>query len=155
MPDYSKSKIYKIVCNETGETYYGSTTQMLSQRLSEHRIKAKKNYKIKSTSIINRGNYDIVLCEECPCENKEQLHAIERKWIENNECVNKQIPTRTLTEYYVENSEKIKTQSAEYRVKNAEKLRAYRAKNVEKIREYRAKYDAKIKAQKENFDNSH
>ena len=36
--DYSKGKVYKIVCNITGKIYVGSTTkEYLSQRLTLHR----------------------------------------------------------------------------------------------------------------------
>jgi len=159
--DYSKSKIYKIVCNETGDTYYGSTTQSLSKRLAQHRKDAKYR-NISSKKIIDRGTYDIILCETCPCENKEQLYAIERKWIEENKCVNKIIPCRIkeereqyLKEYYQENKEKareahkeykeahkeqILINQKEYREANKEKMKEYREANKDKIREYKKLY---------------
>ena len=38
MRDYKEGKIYKIVCDNTGLTYYGSTCEnRLSRRLSKHR----------------------------------------------------------------------------------------------------------------------
>ncbi len=38
MPDYSKGKIYKIVCNTTGLVYIGSTCEpTLARRLAGHR----------------------------------------------------------------------------------------------------------------------
>ena len=37
MIDFSKAKIYKIVCNVTNLVYVGFTTQKLSQRLQHHR----------------------------------------------------------------------------------------------------------------------
>ena len=38
MRDYKEGKIYKIVCDNTGLTYYGSTCEKrLSRRLSKHR----------------------------------------------------------------------------------------------------------------------
>ena len=64
MPDYQKGKIYKIVCNETGLVYIGSTTQALSQRLQGH----KKNYKsylsdknnyIHSFKVLENDDYNI------------------------------------------------------------------------------------------------
>ena len=138
MPDYAKSKIYKIVCNITGETYYGSTTQTLAQRITGHRYGAAKN-KYSSREIIERGDYYYVLCEECPCENKEQLHAIERKWIDENECINKRIPNRTHDEYYKENEEYFKQKAKENREKNKEAIyerrKQYREKNKEEIKE--------------------
>ena len=102
MPDYQNSKIYKIVCNITGKIYIGSTTQKyLASRLSEH-VRDYKNYTtvgkrsyITSFEVIKQGNYDMVLLESYPCNNKMELHAKERYYIENNDCVNKCIPTRT------------------------------------------------------------
>jgi len=69
MPNYKNGKIYKIVCNTTGETYYGSTTQPLWKRMGHHRCKTNS---ANSKQIIERGNYDYVLVEEYPCDNKEQ-----------------------------------------------------------------------------------
>jgi hypothetical protein len=131
MPDYKKSKIYRIVCNETREQYFGSTTQSLAQRLSKHKHHTNKSM---SKQIIARGNYDIVLCEEFPCENIEQLHSRERKWIDENECINKHIPARTKAEWYVDNH----NYTAEWREKNREKLREYH-------REYQRNYRNKQK----------
>ena len=115
MPDFSKSKVYKIVCNVTGLVYIGSTIQKLSKRLSNHRCDYKKylNNKhsyVSSFKIIENDNNNIFLIEDCPCERKEQLHARERYWIENIQCVNMTIPTRTIKEWYEDNKEnKIKT----------------------------------------------
>ena len=36
-----KGIIYKIVCNETGECYYGSTTKTLNKRITEHKSTCK------------------------------------------------------------------------------------------------------------------
>ena len=42
-PRYKEGKIYKLVCNITGETYYGSTILELNVRLSLHKNKYEKN----------------------------------------------------------------------------------------------------------------
>ena len=86
MSDFSQGKIYKIVCNETGETYYGATIQKLSARISKHKAPTNRT---TSKEIVERNNYDVVLCECFPCETREQLLERENYWIENNECVNK------------------------------------------------------------------
>tara|TARA_E500000305_G_C3996331_1_gene224751 strand:+ start:762 stop:1277 length:516 start_codon:yes stop_codon:yes gene_type:complete len=104
MVDYQNSKIYKIVCNITGETYYGSTTRPLKIRIRHHETQLTST----SRHIINRGNYYYELLEEYPCENKEQLHQRERIYIENNPCINRQTPTRTSQEYRQDNIEHIK-----------------------------------------------
>jgi hypothetical protein len=131
--NYAQSKIYKIVCNITGETYYGATTQPLSKRLAGHRAYKYTNKKISSTPIIERGNYDIVLCEEVCCDNKEQLYAIERKWIEENDCVNKQMPIR----YDYENKNEIYTYNKKY---NQEAQKKWRELNRDKCNESAKKW---------------
>ena len=41
---YQEGKIYKIVCNITGEVYYGSTIEKyLSSRLAKHKNKKEYN----------------------------------------------------------------------------------------------------------------
>jgi len=116
MPDYSLSKIYKITSPHTADIYIGSTVQTLSRRKSGHIRKYKtylesnndRHHYMTSYQLIELGNVDFCLLEEYPCLNKEQLHARERYYIENNQCVNKSIPLRTDKEYYEDNKEKIK-----------------------------------------------
>ena len=156
MPNYSKAKIYKIVCNITGETYYGSTTQPLSVRIGGHRKHAKKEeYKITSKPIILRGNYDIVLCEECPCENKEQLHARERKWIEENECVNKVIPGRTPAEWREANNEYQKNYQEANQEQLKQKCKEYREANQEQIKQYQKQYREANKEYQKNYQKNY
>lgn len=167
MPDYQKGKIYRIVCNETGEQYIGSTTQTLAQRLGQHKSKSSsKQY--TSWQIIERMNYEIVLIEECPCENKNQLGRQERHFIENMECVNKNIPTRTDVEWQKANPEKCTEKRRKWQKANPEKCcesasnwrkanpekyteynRNWRKANTEKIAEYKRKYYERKKLEKE------
>ena len=105
MKDYSKAKIYKIVCNDTGLIYIGSTCEpTLARRLAKHVgnyrewERGKHNY-ITSFKIIEGNNYDILLLEDCVCETQDQLRARERYYIETIQCVNKNIPNRTNKEY--------------------------------------------------------
>ena len=149
MPDYSKSKIYKIIDNTNGNIYIGSTTQRLAQRLAGHTrnfrcyLNCKVHY-MTSYDIIQNNNYDIVLLETFACETKEQLHARERFHIETNDCVNKYIPTRTQKEYSEYRKEKKHEYDKIYRNENKEKKREtdrkYRENNQEKIREMKKNY---------------
>ena len=105
--DYSKAKIYKIVCDTTGLVYIGSTCQALAVRLSGHKMSHKrflqgKYHFVTSFKVIENGNYDMVLLQRYPCDNKEELHAKERSYIESMTCVNKVIPCRTKKEYVVD-----------------------------------------------------
>ena len=85
---YQNAKIYKIVDTTNDNIYVGSTCKKLCQRLANHRskytayLKGKCHF-VTSFIILENNNYDIILLEECPCENKEQLHAKERYYIES------------------------------------------------------------------------
>lgn len=151
MPDYSKSKIYKLTSSNSNEIYIGSTILDLCKRKAHHIASYKRfllykaNY-ITSIKIIEYGgNIDICLLEEYPCNNKEQLHQKERFYIENNNCVNKNIPTRTPKEYDEANKDK----DAKYRELNKERAKAYRELNKDKQKEYNKKYRIKQKLKKE------
>ena len=43
--DYKNGKIYRIVCEETGRQYIGSTCSTLVKRLSNHKNKSKSQEK--------------------------------------------------------------------------------------------------------------
>jgi len=96
MPDYKNAKIYKITCNQTGLTYYGSTTQRLTHRLAQHKSYTPSNgMYCSSQQIFINNDYKIELVEDCPCECKTDLLKKESDYIKNNECVNKRRPYRT------------------------------------------------------------
>ena len=95
MPDYQLGKIYKIECNVTEKVYIGSTCEpILARRLAGHitdykrYLNGKFNY-ISSFDVLQNGNYDIVLIESYPCNSKDELHARERYYTNNINCVNK------------------------------------------------------------------
>ena len=103
MVNYNLGKIYKLVSGDL--TYIGSTCEpTLARRLAGHRSdynrwKAGKSHFVTSFKILEQGNYDMVLIEDCPCEKKDQLHKRERYYIDTLECINKVIPGRTMDEY--------------------------------------------------------
>jgi len=147
MPDYSKSVIYKIYDNTNGDTYYGSTCNTLRYRIRGHKcIAFTKTDKrpCKSKSIILNGDYSYCVVEEYPCENKHQLHTRERWWIENNNCINRQIPTRTHKEYdderYANNKETEQERGRNYYRNNKETQSAGRLEYYHQHKE-----DIKIK----------
>lgn len=150
MDRYKNAKIYKIVDNTTGKMYIGSTCEpTLAHRLAKHRRSYNRYLKggcnlTTSFEILKNNNYSIFLLEEYPCETKDQLLARERFFIENNECVNKVIPTRTIKEWEEANKDKLKEYRTKYRqdnsVKIAEFQKKYREQNKEKIKEYKKQY---------------
>jgi hypothetical protein len=135
MPDYSNGKIYKIVCNITGDVYVGSTCEpILARRLAGHVSTYKcwlngKSNNMTSFKIIANGNYDIVLIELFPCDTKDQLHARESHYTQNIQCVNR-IKNQGLLNalggknsydkfYNDQNKEPIKEQRKQYRMQKS------------------------------------
>lgn len=129
MPDYSKSKIYKLYDNTNGDTYYGSTCNELRYRIYQHKDATNNT---KSKSIILNDDYSYSVVEEFPCETKLELHTRERWWIENNKCVNKCVPTRTHKEWKNDNKEEVNLYSKEYRANNIEKSKEYNKNYMKK-----------------------
>ena len=140
MSKYQNSKIYKIISDNTNMIYIGSSYEpRLSRRLARHKMNyndwLKDNNKtyITSYEILKLDNYSIVLLENYSCNNRDELRARERYYIElyKNICVNKVIPYRTENEHLKVNKE--------YRDKNKEQIKIqrkqYRDNNIEKIRE--------------------
>lgn len=142
MPDYSKAKIYRLVCNITGKQYIGSTCLNLGQRKAKHIYDAKQCKKyVRSKDIINGGDFSIILIEKFPCQNIEELKQRERHFIETMECVNKAVPLRTKKEYYFDNKDKFVEQKKHYYQQNADEIkkrsREYRQENKETISQQR------------------
>ena len=123
MPDYSQSKIYKLTCSNPDLVYYGSTTNYLSQRLRTHQEYSRYKGKgiCKSKILFDAGNVEIELVEELSLKNKEELSLRERYYIENNPCVNKQIPGRNHKEWMQDNKDHLKDYNRNYYEKTKEK----------------------------------
>jgi hypothetical protein len=85
-------KFYKLV-NEDGLTYFGSTKQELKRRLAVHKCQGltKRNIRKCTSSKLfeNNKKVEIFLVDETDETDKEKLKDMERKFIEENECVNK------------------------------------------------------------------
>ena len=103
MVNYANGKIYKIVCNITGEVYVGSTAEPTLARRLAHHCSQSKQYnvgKLKSHTasfyIIERGDFYIDLLEMYPCSCREELFKKEREWYDRLECINKIRPYRSV-----------------------------------------------------------
>ena len=131
MVNYQNGKVYRIISNQTDRVYIGSTAATLSKRMAEHRS-GHRSYlagigaRTSSSDIVQYDDATIVLVEDCPCENKEQLWARERFHVENTpNCVNERIPGRTHAEYAAVNKVAIAAWQATYRAENKEALARY------------------------------
>jgi len=142
--------IYKIYDNTNGNVYYGSTKETVSRRMTNHRAKYKKYIEgkgnfTKSYDILKNNDYSYSVVEKVEFNEKYELHQKERYYIENNECINKNIPNRTQIEYdkeyYEKNKDKINLKCRNYRKDNNDKMKEYNKeyyeKNKDKIKEKR------------------
>lgn len=122
MKDYSQGKVYRIL-SKTGKQYVGSTVVSLSRRMTKHRgyLRDPTNQGISSVELLKEDpDAKIILIENYPCSNSEELRAREQYWIENIEggCVNKQRAHIT--------PELTKQKAKEREEKNKEKIKYYR-----------------------------
>ena len=136
---FYNAKIYKIIDNTNNNVYIGSCCSSLKTRLSTHKcsyemflFKNIKSYEIikngdyiKSYEIIKNGDYKIELLEDCNVKTKEELFERERYYIENNECLNKNISDISYKQYYNDNKSKIDYYQKEYCKKKIEKYTRY------------------------------
>jgi hypothetical protein len=136
--NYQLGKVYKIVDNTNDQCYVGSTCEpILARRLASHVSKyksflnEKQNY-VTAFEVIKNGDYDIVLIENFPCNNKDELFARERHWTNEIPCVNKIKGQGLFNEigqveygrrYYDANKEKIDNRNKNYNEINKDKLR--------------------------------
>jgi len=137
--DYSKTIIYKIVCNDLNinDVYVGHTTNF-TKRKTQHKsncnnINNKKyNYKIYQT-IRENGNFDnwsMIEIEKYPCNDLNEACARERYYYELlNSKLNMVCP------YRVDKKEINK----EYYKINIDKIKKYRETNKEKIKQHASK----------------
>lgn len=176
--DYSKTIIYKIVCNDLNITdvYVGSTTDFI-RRKGQHKQccnnEKAKNYNLKVYQTIRQnggwGNFSMVEIEKCPCNDSNESHARERYHYELlNAKLNVKYPGRSKQEYHESikeqnalwkkqwaesNKEKVKEQQQKYKESNIEKNKEYHKKyrllNKEKAKEYKKQYYLKKKGLKE------
>jgi hypothetical protein len=123
--DYSKTIIYKIVCNDLNITklYVGHTTNFI-QRKWKHKNNCTNNnskcynYKIYQFIRANGGwdNWSMIEIEKFSCNDINEATARERHWYEQlNAILNTQIPSRTKKEFDKEYYETNKPKILEYK----------------------------------------
>lgn len=136
---YENGKIYCIKSDSNPNLIYiGSTTQPLSERLTQHKSNYKKwknntkNY-ITSFEVVKFEDCYIQLIENYPCDSKKELCRREGEHIRNMTTVNKEIPGRTIKEWKQDNKELIAQKIKEYNEKHKEQKKQWYETNKEQI----------------------
>ena len=132
-----------------------------------HRGAAKTGTSAFYTAMRDIGidKFYIELCEDYPCERREQLTAREGAVIREHidKAYNKKIEGRSKREYRADNADSIKQYNVEYREANADSIKQqraeYRAANADSIKkqnaEYREANAAKIKQKNAEYYAAH
>lgn len=94
LEDFKTGYIYKLVCSETGDVYYGSTRSDPIYRYKQH----LRQRNICSSKCLKNPTMHILEIKEGI--SKVELELIEKHYILNNTCVNKVIPRRSHREWY-------------------------------------------------------
>ena len=164
--DYSKTIMYKLVCNDLKitELYVGHTTDM-TERKYHHKYdcnteKGKKYHQKKYVYMRENGGWDnwsMVMIEKYPCENKREAERREREIYEVlGAKLNSIRPFMSVEEryesnkkYHKEHNEEIKEYYQEYYQEHYEELleyqKKYRESHKETNKEYQKEYYEKNK----------
>jgi len=156
--DYSKTIIYKIVCNDLSvkDVYVGGTTNFRTRK-NKHKSSCdtKKTYKIYQIIRDNGGwvNWTMLEIEKFPCKDKNESRTRERYWYEQlKPTLNTILPIgndeekrkKYLKKYKAEHAEEIKQYHATNYIENKEQIdarcKAYREENPEKEKLRQANY---------------
>jgi len=145
--DYKNGRIYKILNYIDDDIYVGSTCQPLSKRMAKHRSSINsttKGHRALYAKMRELGveQFYIELIEECPCDNKEQLHKREGEFIREFGTLNHVISGRSKKEYYEANKEVQSKAQKERYILNKERVQeCIRKYNQEHVTEIKAAYD--------------
>lgn len=120
MPNFQNGKIYKLICDDDC-IYIGSTTMSLQDRFLKHKSNYKNNEACYSViKIFEKGNPQISLIENYPCDTKLELIQREQFYISQN----KTVCTNQINAY----------------LNKKEYLKEYQKRNMNKYREANRKY---------------
>ena len=167
--DYSKTIIYKIVCNDLNvkDCYVGHTTDMTKRKCAHKTVcnnEKDKFHNLKIYKIIRENggwdNWNMLLVEEFPCKDKYQACKREREVYEELDAkMNTNRPYRTQEEYKEETKEYKKQYYQEHKEELAEKMKQYReehkAEKAEKMKQYREEHKAEIAERMKQYYQEH
>ena len=145
--DYSKTVIYKIVCNDLNikDCYVGHTTEF-TKRKNAHKFNSSReasktaNMRVYQTIKSHGGwdNWTMIEIEKFPCKDGNEARSKERFWYEQlNASLNMCKPLKTTEEYAEDSAMHKKNWNSQfghdynlnYRVVHKEKLASYREAN--------------------------
>ena len=147
--DYSRTVIYKIVCNDLSITdvYVGHTTDFIKRKCKHKSETIKNRIKLYETIRQNGGweNYSMIEIEKYPCIDSNEARSRERYWYEVLKAnLNTQYPQQTKQEYTENNKDKIREYKKEYYEKNKDKVKEhnkeYYENNKDKVKEIQKEY---------------
>ena len=142
MPNYNNGKIYKIVNNIDNMVYIGSTTTKLCYRMAVHRCNMIKN---KNATLYQHMRklgieyFTIVLIEEYPCSNKDQLLRRERYILELHNkqiLLNKNRPNIT----DIERLQQMRNWHIDNKEYHANQMKLWFINNKTRVKKYKQKY---------------
>jgi len=143
--DYSNTIIYKLCCNDTEITdiYVGHTTDFTKRKyIHKYRCNNEKdkkyNYYVYKYIRDNGGwiNWSMIEIEKICCIDSNDALKNERKYIELlGAKLNKNLPTRTKTEWTETNKEHINEYKKQYREANKEHIKEYQEQYYEENKE--------------------
>jgi DNA polymerase sigma len=140
MERYKNGKIYRLVCSD-GYFYIGSTCKPLCKRFWDHKGGAKRN-SLPAHEHFNRVGWDkvnIILIEDFPCENKQNLFMRETEIIlenlNNPKCLNKKISIKDPEQRKVEKNIKRLEWRETHQENDKKAVKKYYQKNKDILRE--------------------
>lgn len=129
--NYQNTIIYKICCKDPDVTdiYVGLTTDLRNRRNTHkchcNNVKCSQYNSYMYRFIRDNGGWDnwqIVVVENFPCQNKTEGEQRERYWLEYlHATLNKNVPTRTIEEYRT--TDTYKEYIKQYKIKNRERIK--------------------------------
>ncbi|MDC0525671.1 GIY-YIG nuclease family protein [bacterium] len=109
MPDYSKTMIYKLICDADPTFLYVGSTVAWHKRKCRHKTNTVNAPARVYEQIRALGGWDqvkMILIETHPCNNKLEAHAREQYWIDQLKANMNSIRAHTTREQFLEEDKK-------------------------------------------------
>jgi hypothetical protein len=131
--NWSKCMFYRLVCRDPTitECYVGSTTNETHRRNTHKNACTNQNIKAHNYFVYkfirehgSWDNWELIVIEKRPVNNKFECRIRERFFVEQYKAkLNKQIPSRTQAEYYVDHREELTQRAVAWGLANEAHLK--------------------------------